>query len=80
MFRPISTSDNVVYIFVKSFVLITSSLGIVVRIPDFHLGDRGSNPGSGERIFFSFFLSLFDFFLLSTETFLKKFLSIFHFG
>ena len=68
MFRPISTSDNVVYIFVKSFVLITSSLGIVVRIPDFHLGDRGSNPGSGERIFFSFFLSLFDFFLLSTET------------
>ena len=62
MFRPISTSDNVVYIFVKSFVLITSSLGIVVRIPDCHLGDRGSNPGSGERFFSSFFLCLFDIF------------------
>ena len=57
-----SKIQSVLYIFVKSHILITSSLGIVVRIPDCHLGDRGSNPGSGERFFSSFFLCLFDFF------------------
>ena len=69
MFRPISNSDNVVYIFVKSLILTTSSLGIVVRIPDCHLGDRGSNPGSGGRIsllffylFLTFFTEYWDFF------------------
>ena len=65
MFRPISTSDNVVYIFVKSYILITSSLGIVVRIPDCHLGDRGSNPGPGGRIFFLFFYHYLTFFCLA---------------
>ena len=43
------------------FVLLQSDLplGLVVRIPGFHPGGPGSNPGVGSQFFFLFFSSLY---------------------